>query len=148
MLPPRGYELPRHLVARAGARAGARRAAYLHPCAWRWQGVLAWAVNSAFLMSATFWLLFILTSRELVNPAHLYAGALDDSQWRDEFLESLLLQCFYSFVLVDGVKIACLTLTSGSILDGVLPSKTEWPVAHQAVRKPLRRMHKALDMLL
>lgn len=148
---PRGAasELPRGHVARGGGEgAPVGGAAFLRPWRLRWQTALVWAVNSALLLTVIWWLLFVLRSRELVRPGTLHAGALEDAEWRAELRASFAMQLFYSFVVIDGVKIGCLTLTSGPALEGLLPSKATWPLAHAIVRKPLRRMHKILDVLI
>ncbi len=145
---PRGPELRRSQVARASSRSTMGSTAFLHPTHCRWQCLLAWAVNGGLFVGATFWLLFVLASRELVQPSQLHAGALDDGEWYAQLRVSFGMQLFYSLVVVDGVKIACLTLTSGPMLEGFMPPKATWPIAHGMIRRPLRRMHKVLDVLL
>ena len=83
-----------------------------------------------------------------VHFSRLHAGAFGDGEWLSHLLRKIGLQLIYSFVLIDGIKVFCLTVMSGPYLESVLPPRSSWPITHKCIRKPVRRLHKVLDVLL
>ena len=104
---------------------------------------IAWMLNLTLLVTASGWLVYTFLARTLL-PSNLQASALDDDEWSDAFTHAFLLASLQSLLLVDAIKIGCLTATaSGGLLDTVL-RRTHT----KALRKPLRRLYKFFDVLL
>mmetsp|Transcript_48597 Transcript_48597/g.96944 ORF Transcript_48597/g.96944 Transcript_48597/m.96944 type:complete len:87 (+) Transcript_48597:3-263(+) len=85
-------------------------------------------------------------ARELL-PAKLQATSVDDASWMVAFRTAFLLSLLQSFLLVDTVKIACLSLTGGPLLASLLHGRGRC-VGKWVFLKPIRRLHKILDFSL
>ena len=108
-----------------------------------WRAVLAWAVNLAMLLTAFAWLMLILLSLYLW-PSQLHANAYSHEEWLVSFQVALCLSLASSFLVIDGVKVALLTLLSLPKFEAALQGR----VRAKLLRKPLRRLHKVLDVIL
>ena len=105
-------------------------------------GGLAWAFNGALLVGATFGSMLVLESRALPSP--LQASAVDEQSWYASVRETYILSLVQSLLLVDLLKVLCLTLTSEPMLARVGLKKR----GRKCLGKPIRRLHKVLEFLL
>jgi hypothetical protein len=96
------------------------------------------------LALAMCWLVLLLLSLPLL-PSHLEAQPLSRAAWLDAFASAVRLSLLSSLILIDGVKVGLLTLTSLPYVDARL-RRTR--ASRLLVRKPLRKVHQMLDMLL
>jgi hypothetical protein len=109
-----------------------------------------WIFNACLLWGALLWLRVTLASRPL-QPALLVASAIDDETWVARVREATLLSLLNSLLLIDSVKVLCLTCTSKPalvVLCGCGDSDGKLHGALGLVRRLLRRTHKLLDVLL
>ena len=118
---------------------------------------IAYAVNAGMMWCSFFGLLSVLHARTQ-NAEKLWATAADDSTWWRELRSAFFYSWIYSLLLIDGVKIVCLTLTSKAALaalglnksaaspavSGSVGGKSK-KVAAEASRKVVRRLHKVLE---
>lgn len=105
---------------------------------------VAWAFNVGLLSSI--WLLTIVVMRSRrIMPQQLRASAIDDDEWNATIISSFALSIAQSLLLVDLVKVLCLTLTCGPALAVCGMDGNRFV---SCVKKPLRRAHKILDALL
>ena len=117
--------------------------------------MFAWGVNSLLLVLMLWWLLLTLEARRTL-PAALEVTALSDSEWAALAARLALLGVLNSLLLVDAMKVLCLTLTSRPVLQraaGLLGAHAEaWmnsdTLFARTVRKVLRRVHKVFDVLM
>jgi len=134
--------------------------------------MLAWVVNSLLLWSSCISLLAIAHARAAL-PENLEATAVEEGRWYEDLRTGFTLSLVYSLLIVDGIKVVCLTFTSppalvrfglvspealaahdGRWVDAELPRRPR----HQRilnigrvgewVRKILRRLHKVMDMIM
>ncbi len=159
--PPLGWAAPRMLLVQLERErlppAAQDSASIVHlmrrdrpPPRWRPLGwplgprtALAWIANVSLLLAASFWLLYTFLSRVWL-PRQLQASALDEADWDAAFARTYALACLQSFVVVDLIKVACLTNTGqGGPIERALSRRksTRW------LRKPLRRTYKIFDIL-
>ena len=110
-------------------------------------GVLAWLFNLALLGGAGFGMLTILWARHLL-PRTLHAGSVDEATWRARLGGSFAMSVLNSLVLVDALKVVCLTLTSAPALAAFGLEQRSASAPARIVRKLLRRAHKVLDALV
>ena len=116
----------------------------LRPGGYRWR--IAWAVNAALLFVSAIGVLHLLGSGNDTSSAHyLQASALSQEEWRSKVLVSYLYSVAQSFIIVDGVKVGLIWLTSGPVLQLAFPHGS---LRHRLIIKPLRRMHKIVDVVL
>ena len=110
--------------------------------------IAAWAVNSLLFWGMFVVLLSVFRARRLM-PQELQTSSLDEDDFHSSLVSGLVLSCAASFLLVDLVKAICLTLTATPALVayGVQKKSRTWAVMN-VVRKPFRRLHKILDVLL
>ena len=106
--------------------------------------VIAWGVNLLMLVGSSLWILFIFLSLHLL-PENLEATALTREEWYASFNAAFLFSLVTSFLLVDGVKICLLSMMSLPEIEAALKASK---LKKALIRKPLRRLHKLLDMLL
>jgi hypothetical protein len=121
---------------------------------------VAWLLNSSLLWAM--WLVLLLVQRSrAVLPQELMAGPQDESSWYTTMRVSFAIGLLDSWVIIDLVKVACLTLTCNAALarfglaleaprdaNHVRGEKDCAKRITSCLRKPLRRAHKALDALL
>jgi hypothetical protein len=119
----------------------------------------AWLLNSAMLAGGWIMLVLVLRGRELLQ-FELLASSLDEASWYATMRGSFALGLFESWVVVDSLKVLCLTLTCKPALASCgLAHEGPNKQAHKKnkgceervasyLRKPLRRAHKILDVLL
>lgn len=122
----------------------------------------AFALNSFMLWASFVALLSIVHARAHLAD-NLRASALDNATWWAQVRSAFGFSIFYSFLLIDGVKVVCLTLTSKPALaalglpsgqadkeigggGGAIPRRSR-SLATEVTRKTLRRFHKVLDFL-
>jgi hypothetical protein len=106
--------------------------------------IVAWSFNLGVHVGLLAVMLYSLISVSVL-PYHLQASSLDEAEWHATFRSTFALSLINSFVLIDALKVVLLTLTSAPGLDGPL-MRTR--CRRLLVRKPLRRMHRVLDMVL
>jgi len=105
----------------------------------------AWAVNLMTLAATWLGVMLALLSSEQQENAQLVASSLAKDNWRLVAWKGIILACAESFILIDGIKVLVLTLTSSHALERALPEGS-W--RRRLARKPLRRIHMVVDVLL
>ena len=95
------------------------------------------------LLCSSALLLYVFLSLPLL-PDQLVALPRTLDEWYDAFCRNWALSLLTSLVLIDGLKVGLLTLLSLPSVEHVLRSSTRLP----RVRKPMRLMHKLVDVVL
>ena len=108
-----------------------------------WFSWLAWAVNTALLLVATFATMLVFEARERL-PLQLQAASVEDASWHAAVREACFLSLLQSFLLIDFIKVLCLTLTSDLALARAGMRKR----SGKCFARPIRRFHKLLDWFL
>lgn len=117
---------------------------------WHAAGVCAWAFNSLVLWGMWLMLVFVFEARRLM-PQGLQASAKSEEEWLGAFASGFGLSFVQSLVLVDAAKVLCLTLTCAPALAACGCGKGEkgcWSKLGKLARKPLRRAHKIMDIIM
>ena len=116
----------------------------IRPGGHRWR--IAWAVNVALLLVSAVGAFHLLGSGNDTSTAHyLQASALSEDEWQSTVLISYLYSVAQSFLIVDGVKVGLIWLTSAQVLQAAFPHGS---LRHRLIIKPLRRIHKVVDTML
>lgn len=108
------------------------------------RGLLAWTLNGTLLIGLSAGLVYTVLSRAVL-PRTLHASALDEEEWQSTFLQAFVLAMLQSLILIDLLKVMCLTNTS---LGGPLDQLVLRRAGCRCLRKPLRRLYKVFDILL
>ena len=119
------------------------------PC-WSLRVLAAWALNAVLLWGSSGLLLYAIRVRAML-PSALQVSSLDDDEWRRDFVLALLINTLLSLVVVDMVKVACLTLTSQAAMQSfglVAPGQTKLVGSQKVIVRSMRRAHMLLDWLL
>ena len=110
-----------------------------------WRLGLAWVLNMVALCATYVLCLLATSSSEQSDSEDLKASSMSLDDWRAAVTFGIVLSCVESFLLIDGLKVIVLTLTSTRALDAVLPPHT---TKRRLARKPLRRLHMVVDAVL
>ena len=81
---------------------------------------------------------------QLLLPDQLEAHALSHAEWHDAFVGAFAFSLMTSFIIVDGIKVGVLTFMSLPWVEAAL----QGDIRSRVIRKPLRRLHKVLDVML
>ena len=87
--------------------------------------------------------MLVFEARERL-PSQLQAASVDQQSWHAAVQESYALSLVQSFLLIDLMKVLCLTLTLQPLLSRVGLNKR----GGRCLSKPMRRLHKLLDFML
>ena len=110
---------------------------------WSAAGMAVWAVSVLLLVAAVFGTLVALQARARL-PTQLQASPVDDASWRTSVGSAFGISLLQSLLVVDGVKVLCLFATSKAMLARMgLQSKRM-----ERFAKPVRRLHKIMDVIL
>jgi hypothetical protein len=109
----------------------------------------AWLFNAFLLWGSLLWLRATHASRPL-QPSLLLGSSVDDDTWQRRVRQAVLLSLANSFLLIDAIKVLCLTTTSKPALKvyGWGDGTGKLHGALSFARRLLRRTHKILDLLL
>jgi len=116
------------------------------------QTLLVWAVNGTLLWGSIVLLLSAIAHRYTL-PSRLEGSAESYDAWLSRWCSVLFLNLCYSLLLVDAIKIVCLTFTSSAAVDQLealatrdIEGAKRWKWL-RVLRKPLRRAHILMDTL-
>ena len=124
---------------------------------WTPELLIAWLFNGALLWGSCAALLGVTKALSLLQTLDSFqAPATDFALWKEQVVRAFALSCFFSFVVVDALKVVCLSLTSGPALAalGLIKASAAGKEKHllgrgplEGLRKLLRRLHRLLDFL-
>lgn len=104
---------------------------------------IAWVLNLSLFIGCLWLLALVILSRAML-PRMLQAGASDDVEWRAAVGSAFALATLQNLVLIDGLKVVCLTaMGAGGPLERVTARQGSW-----VARSLLRRLYILIDWLL
>ena len=106
-----------------------------------WKALVAWSLNLTLLMGSLLCVAYVMLSRSLL-PRDLQAVATDETEWHEAFVTAFALATLNSLLLIDGLKVLCLTVTCvGGPLETCIEKRCKW------LRKPIRKLYKLVDVM-
>jgi len=113
--------------------------------------VFAWTINAWVAIASCVCSLIALEARKNL-PSLLLASSVDDDAWLDAVARAYVLSVLSSLLIVDVAKVLCLTLTGRPALDACAGHHgargRAARIFGKSLRKPLRRCHKVLDVVV
>jgi len=110
---------------------------------WTWHLVLAWSVHLVAFYFVFYLIIHIFTQTKADRERNLVARSIDEEEWREEMLANYAFSLVQSLVLVDGLKVLLLALTSPPWLEAMFGKKRT-----RIIVKPARKLHKLLDVFV
>ena len=110
---------------------------------WGAADAAAWVVNLTLLLGASISTLAAFQARDNL-PLQLQAGSMSYAQWTTAVVRAFSFSLLQSLLVVDLLKVICLTATSEPLLVRIGLHKK----SGRRLAKPIRRLHKLMDLLL
>ena len=102
---------------------------------------IAWALNLGLFLLSGFALVYVQLSRAHLRRM-LQASALDDTEYEFSFYNAFCLGALQSVLLVDGIKVLCMTASSpGAAFEKLYVTRSK------VGRKIVKKLYKALDFM-
>ena len=104
--------------------------------------LIAWMLNFGLFLVCGFALVYVQLSRDLLRRT-LQASALDDAEYEFSFYNAFCLGAMQSLLLVDGIKVLCMTASSpGAAFEKLKITRGK------VGRKVVKKLYKAIDFMM